>query len=245
MERVDYLTLISGSPVRVEDAVVYPPHLCDIARIGYNTFEENLSVWMFNKSELRKILNVDNLGELEEYPILKIITQIQDLRIALLQSMRFFLCLDVGYSPEFGYFFDSQNGRGYLDFKQIKDVRSIILQLCNVDDDVEDTPVKFKNAKAKEIYEKIQREKSKKKRSSVRDEKALSMTLPNLISAVAAFSPTYNYSNIWDLTIYQFYDQFARLNDRLQLDVFGHRWAAWGTDNFDFSVWYRPLSKIK
>ncbi|MDD6530605.1 MAG: hypothetical protein PUF41_11570 [Prevotella copri] len=174
---------------------------------------------------------------------IQLITRIPELRAALLRALSFFLHADVLYADDVGYCIQRDDNVEYLSLDQIRDIRSVILQFCNIQDDTETAPVKFKNARAKEIYEKIQRKKAEKQKASATSSESLSMTLPNLISAVAAYSPTYNYLNIWQLTVYQFYDQFARLNDDLQLKVFGQRWAAWGTDNFDFSVWYRPLNK--
>lgn len=36
------------------------------------------------------------------------------------------------------------------------------------------------------------------------------MELPNLVTAVAVQSNSINFINIWDLTIYQFYEQFKK-----------------------------------
>lgn len=71
------------------------------------------------------------------------------------------------------------------------------------------------------------------------DERALSLS--SIISAVAARHHSLNILNIWDLTVYQLYDQFAQLNKSLQVDVSSMRWAAWGQEPFDFSLWYKDM----
>lgn len=243
MVTVDYLSLISGRPYCVDNIYVYPPRLEEISQVGYSTYESFLSIFFLSAVDIGRIIGLED-GQLpSSITSIQLITRIPELRAALLRALSFFLHADVLYADDVGYCIQRDDNVEYLSLDQIRDIRSVILQFCNIQDDTETAPVKFKNARAKEIYEKIQRKKAEKQKASATSSESLSMTLPNLISAVAAYSPTYNYLNIWQLTVYQFYDQFARLNDDLQLKVFGQRWAAWGTDNFDFSVWYRPLNK--
>lgn len=243
MTAVDQLSLISDVPFNVDGIDVYPPKLRDIRCVGYDEYESYLSIFFLTADNIGKIIGVD-VGSLPSAATpLQLITCIPELRVALLRALRFFLHVDVMYDQEVGYFILQDDETAYISLEHIKKIRSVALQFCNVSDDIEQTPVKFKNDKAKRIYEKIQKKKAEKKARSTSSPASLSMTLPNLISAVAAYSPTYNYFNIWDLTVYQFYDQFARLNDIVQMKIIGQRWAAWGTENFDFSVWYRSLQK--
>lgn len=241
MQVVDYMTLISGRPYEYHGLLVYPPTLDDIAAIRYQTYESYLSIFFLSAMDIGAIIGVQNESLPPTTTALQLITCIPDLRDALLRSLSFFIREEILYSDEFGYYSIRDSGIKYIAIDDIREIRSIILQLCNIQDTAETQPVKFRNEKARQIYEKIQKKKAERQAKSAFSKDSLSMTLPNLISAVSACSPTYNYFNIWQMTVYQFYDQFARLNDNLQLQIFGHRWAAWGTDNFDFSVWYRPL----
>lgn len=241
MQVVDYMTLISGRPYEYNGLLVYPPTLDDIATVRYQTYESYLSIFFLSAIDIVSIIGVQNESLPPTTTALQLITCIPDLRDALLRSLSFFIREEILYSDEFGYYLIRDGGVKYISIDDIHEIRSIVLQLCNIQDTTETQPVKFRNEKARQIYEKIQKKKAEKQAKSASSKDSLSMALPNLISAVAACSPTYNYFNIWQMTVYQFYDQFARLNDNLQLQIFGHRWAAWGTDNFDFSVWYRPL----
>lgn len=73
----------------------------------------------------------------------------------------------------------------------------------------------YANTKAKEIAERI-----KKAKSHIKT-KADHLSLNDIISSLAAKHPNLNLFNIWDLTIYQLYDQFKRI----QL-----------IDDYDFSI---------
>lgn len=245
MKVVDYMTLIRGLPCSVNGITVYPPLLDDIAFVSYKAYEAYLSVFFLSAVDIGRIIGLEDGLLPPTTTSLQLITRVPELRAALMQSLSFFMRADVLYEEDAGYSIQLEDGIHYLSLDDIRDIRSVILQFCNIQDDAEVAPVKFKNARAKEIYEKIQKKKAEKKKMSAMSKESLSMTLPNLISAVAAFSPTYNLLNIWQLTVYQLYDEFSRLSDKIQLSVFGQRWAAWGTDNFDFSVWYRPLNSNK
>ena len=63
-----------------------------------------------------------------------------------------------------------------------------------------------------------------------------------MVSALAVQHNSLNLSNIWDLTVYQLYDQFFRQNNKNQLDIHAMNYAGWGGE-FDPTSWFRALDK--
>ena len=239
---MDQFTLISGAPYSCGGFLVYPPRLDDIRGIGYEQYQMFLSIFLMTKEDVLQMLEIDPsaAGEVE-FDILQLITMIPQLRDALLRALSFFMHVSVTYDEEIGYLIE-ETGDG-IPLRTIWTIRRAILKFCYVNDESDIEPPTFKNEKAREIWEKIQKHKAaarKQKRSGHGDG---SMDLPNLIGAVCAYSSTYSLLNVWDLTVYQFYDQFARLDNRIQVDVYGQRWAAWGKDDFDFSIWRKALNQ--
>lgn len=116
-----------------------------------------------------------------------------------------------------------------------------ILEMNHIDVEKQFPLVGFKNSKAREIYENIQKQKEKAKKKNEKKDKMV--TLGDIISSLCVQSNSYNLINIWDLTIYQLYDQFARQNMKTQIDITGLKWAAWGSEPFDFSLWYKNLKE--
>lgn len=94
---------------------------------------------------------------------------------------------------------------------------------------------KFKNEKAKAIFEKI----AQKKKEAKKQGKQNQIGLGNIISYLCSQNCGYTFFNIWDLTIYQLFDQFFRQNIKVQTDIYGIRWAAFGEQPFDFSIYYQ------
>ena len=234
---VDNYALMSGAPIRHGEFIVYPPTLADIRDVGYENYQSYISLFLLSQSDIFSLIGVPEAEQtLQSFSPIQLITIIPDLRATLLRSLRFFLHQEVCYTDALGFFLDL-NSRVYLSLNQILDLRAVILKLCCIEDKTIQETVSFQSERARKTYEKIQKHKSKKKQNSrVND---ADMELSNLVGAVAAYSPTYNLLNIWGLTVFQFYDQFERLSGKIQLDVIGQKWAAWGTEDFDFSVWFK------
>lgn len=238
MKLIDDYTLISGAPFRCGDFLVYPPTLGDIRDIGYENYRGFLSLFLMSQHDIFALLDLSGDESVSDLSPIQLITIVPQLRVTLLGSLSFFLRCEVCYAPNVGFFIDDKTS---LSLAQILEIRKVILSLCNIEDSTTQEPVTFANEKARRIYEKSQKGRSQLKGN--KGPKEGDIELPNLIAAVSAYSPTYNLLNIWGLTVYQLYDQFARLGGKFQLDVFGHKWAAWGTDEFDFSLWYKNPSK--
>lgn len=241
MTVVDQFTLISGAPCQCGDFVVYPPTLEMIRDIGYDNYRSYVSLFLLSQRDIFAMLDIgDDAGVLKELSPIQLITVIPDLRVTLLCSLRFFLRQEIFYTKDLGFFLDEVKQQ-QIPLSAIMDIRRVILAFCKVEDDTIQEPITFRNERARLTYEKAQKHKAQKKQKAAPSN--TDMELHNLIGAVAAFSQVYNLLNIWGLTVYQFYDQFERLSSKRQLDVIGQKWAAWGTDDFDFSLWFKSTSK--
>lgn len=94
--------------------------------------------------------------------------------------------------------------------------------------------LKFKSKLAQEVWELNHQEETDEKTNK-------DMDLGNLISSVAAKDESLNMINIWDLTIYQLYDQFQRQQGNAFYDISAMNVATWGDENrnFDSGAWYK------
>ena len=89
---------------------------------------------------------------------------------------------------------------------------------------------KVKSKKALAIMEKLNKGRAEKNKLNKADK---NMELGNIISAVANKSQSLNILNIWDLTIFQLWDCFARLNNNTLYDIQSISVATWGNkDNY-------------
>ena len=90
------------------------------------------------------------------------------------------------------------------------------------------------------IMKKLQKGRAQKAAHAKADD---TMDLGNIISAVAGKSPSLNLLNIWDLTIFQLYDCFARLSANNIYDIQSMSVAAWGDKDhsFDAAAWFQRI----
>lgn len=98
-------------------------------------------------------------------------------------------------------------------------------------------PKIYKSQKAREIAEKLAEGRKQMSKSSGED---LQWSISNIISSICVGSNSYNLLNVFDLTLYQLYDQYDRLLGFISFNVYSTRWAAWGDKEFDCTVWSKP-----
>ena len=180
----------------------------------------------------------------------------QDTQSALLLQnvLNFFIKEDVEYSPEYKAFAVKGNAMvkeqdkmvekyvtiGVISRENYQDVVDVICQRNNIKTKDVIDPSKVKSKKALSILEKIKKGREKMAKANKADK---NMELGNIISAVANRSPSLNITNIWDLTVFQLWDSFARLTNNNIYDINAASVSAWGDKDkqFDFNGWYKKI----
>lgn len=182
---------------------------------------------------------------------------IQDAQTALLlqTALNFFIKEDVEYSPKHKEFAVRGNVMvkeqdkmvekyaiiGVISRDNYQDVVDVICQRNNIKTkDVAD-PNKVKSKKALAILQKIKKGRDEMAKATKSDK---NMELGNIISAVANRSQSLNIVNIWDLTVFQLWDCFARLTNNNVYDINAASISAWGDKDkkFDFNGWFKKLN---
>lgn len=128
---------------------------------------------------------------------------------------------------------------GVIHRDNFSELCDVILQRCGINrSDADTDATHVKNKRAKEILEKLQRGRQSLSKKSNPDK---DMELPNLITALAAKSNSINFINIWDLTIYQFYEQFKKEQTNVYFDIQKMSVAAYGNakNTFKGNEWYK------
>lgn len=123
--------------------------------------------------------------------------------------------------------------------KQIWDeLCDVILQWNNIKKNKEEKKLKFKSKLAQEVWELTHPKEKQEKQNK-------DMELANIISSVAAKDESLNMINIWDLTVYQLYDQFQRLQGNTYFSIQSMSVAAYGDEKnkFDGGAWYKNINE--
>ena len=145
---------------------------------------------------------------------------------------------------------------GVINRSNFKDVVDIILQRNSVQREEEITAedltkVKNKN-KVMQLMEKMKKGQKQldKTREKKREEKGIASDteLANIISCVAAKNHNgLNMINIWDMTIYNLYEQFKLIRENNMHDAETLSVFVWGDESnkFDIDGWFKEKFKVK
>lgn len=207
---------------------------------------------MMNKSDVYDAMTDEERLLINVYDILIDNDDFADL---IKTSLNFFIKEDVVFSREYrafevkGNVFVKEGDEmvekyatiGVIDKENFSDVVDVICQRNNIKNKEVTDPSKVKNKKALAILQKIKKGAEKMAKVTNADE---NMELGNIISAVANRSQSLNIVNIWDLTIFQLWDSFARLTNNNAYDINAASVSAWGDKDkkFDFNGWFKKLN---
>lgn len=252
--KLDYGTQISPVPVTLSIGSIKKPTLKEIAEISFDKFAfYEMLLKLTPEFYYEKMGDVDDknywdsLSEVEKaketlYSIIVKKGNIASLYAEMLDYFfiepviykeGYFIILNPGVDPDCEL---SKNSiKSAINKDTFQETLELIQQICGIyEGKVEEE--KFKNNIAKAIFEKIA--KGNKKREKKADK---NLSLPNIISALCNKHPSLNYTNIWDLTMFQLLDAFNRMQMNSMYEIESTRVSVWGDEKktFDASLWYK------
>lgn len=247
--KLDYFELLSPHPVQLQGVGgIVSPRLRDISAIGINTYHSYLSYLlmepqmyfsMTGQTELYEQLTEEEKCRLTMFDLLPLNGH---LAAALEQTFNFFIQENVSYSPEHQCFLIRKDTAtiGSITAENHPLICDAICQRNYINHQSAPDPSKAKGKKTLEIMQKLQQGREQKSHTSKADQ---NMELGNIISAVAGRSQSLNLLNIWDLTVFQLWDCFARLSNNSIYDIQSMSVAAWGDKDhhFDAAAWFKRI----
>lgn len=257
--KLDYATLISPYPLSLERiGHVKPPVLKEIfgLKITYQIYSMYLSLLLMTPDNYYEYFANDSsdwylsLSEEKRLRInmFNIICIDEKLRSSFLDMLNFFMVERIEWDNKNKVFlsyensYDNKSSPSGLIHKNIfAELCDVILQFCSVNRSDSDVDIsKVENKRALEILEKFQKG---RKTTSKKSERNTGLELPNLVSSVAVKSNSVNYTNIWDMTVYQLYDQFKREQMNIYFDIQTMNVAAYGNKEKSFKgdEWYKNI----
>lgn len=199
---IDKLKLLAGDErIEIDGIVFKQPKLRDIKDIGLQTYYAYISFLLVSAEEYLISIKREDLIPFFKQHNLTMFDVYRDNsyeRQFFIEALSFFIDGEIEF----------KNGKFLINNTNIinKEIYQKILEIiaeinCLKVNKQQET---YANEKARRIAEKIQQ--AKQKRSSVQSKNSIS--LADIISAVASRKESLNLLNIWDLTIYQLYDHY-------------------------------------
>lgn len=259
---LDYGTLLSDEPIELSIGTIRMPKLRNIRKITFDKFalfqiymkitpklyytnninESKTQYWDSLEKSQQESMNMYNVALIEDDVLnmyLDVFNFFFEEKVIFKDGLFVILynnCNEIDDSFEL----TNENTKSIMNEKIFLEVIDLLQQICCIKDyeSMDEIP-KFKNKKAKKLWERMQKakEEAEKRKSKERN---INLSLPNIISSVAAKSFSLNIINIWDITIFQLYDQFGRL----QLDdshyINSVRLSVWGDEKkvYNPELWH-------
>ncbi|MFA5559901.1 MAG: hypothetical protein WDA59_10715 [Methanofastidiosum sp.] len=229
------LRLLRGLPIEVQGIKIYPVTIDDIVNVTFEKYSRFLNLLCMDKE------NIKELGVLAEeinpFDFFYINSALNDSYKSLVfEALEFFLREKIGLyicdiiegiekkrdfklndEQKKNIIIESIDSKGFYvgsidDGKIINNdifneiVKIIKLQNCIVEKE-EEEKIRPANERARKMLEQMR--KNEEELNKIKAKNAL--TFHDLVSIFAAYSENTNILNVWDLTFYQFNDQFNRL----------------------------------
>lgn len=247
---LQYFDLISPLPFAIQGVGHIKPYtLRDVASVtqrAYSTYIALLNIspkdyctaanpklagWYENLSD-------EDKGLLSMYDIAVSTADMQKSFAALLDS--FFLEKVTYDHAQDAFILSGENDviTGFINKENYALICNIILKFNHIDTKNDINVSKIKNKKGLARYLEMQKKKNKKSAKPKADK---NLDLGNIISAICSRHNSVNYTNVWDMTVYQLWDTFSRLRN---IDVYECGKTAvsvWGDkeNKFDFNSWFK------
>lgn len=251
--KFSYVDLISGDSIPVSGiGHIRPPKLKDLKPTGgigtwlYNFY---LNILSWDKEETLTFMKTagiqtDKMAAKEDLTTYDVLVLIPNFRQLLRDAMAFFIDeLLVWDDSTFAFKTyekdDDQKVIGVINRNNYEDVRDMMLQVNYIGLGDKAKPTKFIDDKAKQMWEEIQEH---LKKSKPHEDKR--MELGNIISKLCAANSGYTLLNIYDLTIFQLYDQFFQYGYLRAMDLNERAFSVHGGKEFNFEKWLEPILKI-
>ena len=207
------LKLLAGFPLEVETfGLIYPLRLGEIIEYGYQNYLQRLNLMCLKKEDLLK--GIDLPEEITDLEVLLILSD-EFVKDSLKESLEFFFKAPVTLYPDKGVIAvgDENTEIRVITNKNFDDIR-YVLQLQNYLISVEGADrLQLKDEKAKAVAERMKKakeevERIKKKESDGENDSDFF----DLLSSISSKSNSINKFQLLDLTIFQIYEEFKRIN---------------------------------
>lgn len=263
--KLDYFTLLCPEPISLSIGTIRQPTLREIGKLSFQRFGMFQVYLKLTPNDYYEYINKEH-GELywktldqeqkKEISLYDVILKEELLKYAYVDVLNFFFVERVIFrdnlflivntddyiTPSDELELSKENVRGVINPISLSEVLDIIQQVCCIksNDPLDEPTPKFKNEKAKRLYERMLKAKEEQKNRKMKKD-FINLSLPNIISATAAKTPGLNILNIWDATLFQLYDQFEKIQNDDAHYLNSVRVAVWGDEKnqFDPSLWYK------
>jgi len=205
------LKLLAGLPIAIESVgSLYPLTIRDIAEIGESNYNLITSFFLLSKSSMR----FDGSDDISNYDlILAYYFQDPDFKRMMNFGFNLFFREDVCFSEEGFFYFKTKEGFRKITEEKWAEIQKVI-SLQNYIKESKEQEYKPVNEVASKYIEKLKSMKEKVRQHK----KENGLSIGDIASIIAAYSPNLSIFDVLNLTVYQLYTKYIRLLMKDQYD---------------------------
>lgn len=207
---------------------IYVNHVSMSPENYYKTYKKGIKV------SPRKILNTTKFD---------LVLMDESFRNVITDALNFFFVEDFSWYPECEAFLTKKNdsdgnlaGLGVINRNNYSKILQIILQRVHItpDENEVDDLSKARNRHGKQIYATIHER--RQKFNKIKNAQNKDLTFGNILSSVVSRDKTLTWTNVGDITVFQLFDSYQRLQIDDQYTFLTMRVAAWGDKDKSFRL---------
>ena len=254
--KFSYEDLISGDSIPVDGVGhIRSPLLRELKPtqgIGMWTYNLYLNILSWEKEDLIKFMKLTTGKQLRaltkdnKLGAFDTITVLEPTRQLLQEAMAFFIDEELSWDNSRRCFITiskiNHNKIGCINRDNFDDVRDMMLQVNYISLGRSAKPTKFSSDKAQSLWEQAQQHLKAEATKSSPDKR---MQLGNIISKLSCVSVGYTLLNIYDLTVFQLYDQFFQYGYLRAMDLTEMAYSNHGGKDFDIQAWLKPITNLE
>lgn len=251
-----YEDLISGDSIPVNGiGHIRSPRLYELKPtqgIGSWAYSLYLNLLAWEKEDLLNFMKLSSGRKLkalvanDTLSTFDTVTIIESSRQLLQTAMAFFIDEELVWDDKEHKFWtqnkDNQERVGCIDRNNFEDVRDMMLQMNYINIERSSKNPQFSSDKARELWERAQKHLRESAKNTQSDKR---MQIGNIISKLSCASAGYTLLNIYDLTIFQLYDQFFQYGYLRAMDISDMAFSNHGGKNFDIQAWLKPITNYE
>lgn len=243
------MKLMAGMPVMAGGIPIKPQTLRYVTDIGFSVFQGSVNTLMITMDDILESISDPETrmvikASRDMYKVFDMIVMSDGMREVVIESLKIVLntqSVKDSFNNEIGMHDIIVEDKYVINRDNYDEIVRIIELQNNPSGSSHSDEDDYKPADdlASSVAEKLKKSKEIVEKSKAMNSEGEGLTLIDIISAVSAMSNSINKINIWDLTIYQLYDEFARLMkiDNYQLQIQASMWSS----EVEIDHWSDPL----
>ncbi len=250
-----YEDLLSGDSIPVGGiGHIRSPFLYELKPtkgIGTTGYYLYLNILSWDKNDLIKFMrtvsgrSLKALSNNEKLNSFDVLTVLDAPRKLLQEAMAFFMDEELVWDGKRRVFIakakTSDGAVGCIDRDNFDDVRDMMLQVNYINVGKSAKPTRHSSAASKALWEKAQECLKAQAKKTATDRR---MDLGNIISKLSCGGTGYNLLNIYNLTIFQLYDQFFQYGYLRAIGIGERAYSTHGGKDFDIQGWLKPITNL-